>query len=143
MPERKTKVVEQTVECYRCIHCKKDYDSLYLAEQCEAGDKLAIEESNKIKEKRRIAYERKVEKVLDQMPKIETEEYERLAIQLAIGYCPPIIPCLSCGHPHLDGFECPNLNCNGSDDADGIDESDLFYDEQFSLPDDGWKIVYD
>lgn len=35
-----------------------------------------------------------------------THNWEKLADELARGYCPTIVPCKHCGHPTIHGYCC-------------------------------------
>ena len=52
---------------------------------------------------------------MDDVKKIEpySDEYDKLAVELALSFCPTIYPCKKCGGPVLSGYCCGN--CHTSD----------------------------
>lgn len=137
-----TTIVEK--DFYICPACRREHASEDAAILCVEKDRELAEESRRAMEKSNREYAEKVDMVIEQMPVIDEEVYEREAILLALAYAPPIYPCLGCGHPHVGGYICPNPDCPGEPgEASDIDTEVLFYDDAFCLPDDGWKITYD
>ena len=140
---KKTVLVPQEKEYIVCPECGLYKETIEEVELCAKADRIIKEKKRKLEVLEMRKAEAISNRLIDEMPKLDAKVYAKLAIELALVVCPPMIPCLGCGHPRITGCICENSECPGEpDEADDIDEEDLFYDDNFTLPNE-WHIVFD